>query len=81
MTTFEKLEKRIEKDTGYLLQDFRRTYRGKNQISGATWSWSAYCPEIGDQVGSEETATELLKRKEKLNISPPMGGHSSYSIF
>jgi len=67
MTTFERLAKRIEKDTGVKLHRFRRTYAGHWQKSNGNWVWGAY--EIDNEandVGSCYSATDLLKSKKPL---------------
>ena len=67
MKTFEKLAKRIYKDTGVKLINFRRTYAGKNAKSAGGWSWTAIDAENkANDVGSIDTATELLKSKKPL---------------
>ena len=72
MTTFERLAKRIEKDTGYKLIKFRRTYAGHWQKSGGNWVWGAYDAENeANDIGSCETATELLKSKKPLVYYEP----------
>ena len=72
MTTFEKLQKRIEKDTGIKLIKFRRTYAGHWQKSNGNWIWGAYNSENeADDIGSCYTATELLKSKKPLKLIYP----------
>jgi len=67
MTTFEKLAKRIKKDTGIELVNFRRTYAGHWQKSNGNWVWGAYDKDnFANDIGSTYTATELLKSKKKL---------------
>lgn len=67
MTTFEKLAKRIEKDTGIKLVRFRRTYAGHWQKANGNWIWGAYNAENdAHEIGSCYSATELLKSKKPL---------------
>lgn len=70
MTTFEKLQKRIQKDIGITLVNFRRTYAGHYQKSAGNWLWSAYDVEsTAHDVGSCYSATELLKSKKPLILN------------
>lgn len=67
MTTFERLAKRIKKDTGIELINFRRTYAGHWQKSNGNWIWGAQDAEnYANDIGSCYSATELLKSKKKL---------------
>jgi len=72
MATFEKLQKRIKKDTGITLIKFRRMYAGHWQKSNGGWVWGAYDEENeANDIGSCYTATELLKSKKPLLITSP----------
>lgn len=72
MTVFERLQKRIEKDTGVKLINFRRTYAGHWQKSQGGWIWGAYNAEnSADDIGSCYSATELLKSKKPLLLITP----------
>lgn len=72
MTTFEKLQKRIEKDCGIALIKFRRTYAGHWQKSNGNWIWGAYDKDNeSHDIGSIYTATELLKSKHPLLLHKP----------
>lgn len=78
MTTFEKLQARIEKDTGIKLVNFRRIYAGHWQRSNGSWLWGAYDAEnSAHDVGSCYTATELLKSKKPLVLSKPCWPYST----
>ena len=72
MTTFEKLQIKIKKDTGLELENFKRTYHGCLQKSSG-FSWVANLKNSNIQVGSMVTATELLK-KDKIEIIPDYYG-------
>jgi len=77
MTTFERLAKRIEKDTGLKLVGFRRTGAGYWQKAQGSWVWAAYNSEnLAHDVGSCYTATELLKSKEPLVLLKIGGPYS-----
>lgn len=72
MKTFEKLAKRIERDTGLKLIKFRRTYAGFHQRSAGNWVWAAYdADNEANDIGSTETATELLRSKKPLIYYKP----------
>jgi hypothetical protein len=72
LTTFERLAKRIKKDLGIDLINFRRTYAGHHQKSAGNWIWGAYNAEnAADDIGSCYSATELLKSKKKLILYEP----------
>ena len=73
MTTFERLKKKIKEQTGMRLEGFRRTRAGGNALAQGGSSWEAslipdgmeYSPyKIYLTVGSQYTATELLKAKK-----------------
>ena len=62
MTKFQRLAMRIKESFGYVLNDFKRTYAGKNMKAGGAFVWEA---KLGVYtVGSCWTVTELLKAKE-----------------
>lgn len=82
MKTFEKLAERIEKDTGLKLHKFRRTYAGFHQRSNGNWSWGAY--EINNEcndIGSQYSASKLLKSKKPLLVNYPGWPYSNEIIF
>ena len=75
MTTFERLQRKIKKQTGIRLEGFRRTRAGGNALAQGGSSWEASLLNDGQEyspyktchyitVGSYYTATELLKAKE-----------------
>jgi len=68
MRTFEKLAKRIKEDMGIELVDFYRTYAGINMKSSGAFVWAAKIKGSNKEVSSTVTATELLKRKEPLEL-------------
>lgn len=71
MTTFERLAIRIEKDCGLKLTDFRRTYVVYWQKSNGAYVWTARVKDSTKEIGSCETATDLLKSKTPLQTLPP----------
>jgi hypothetical protein len=71
MTTFEKLAIRIERDCGIQLVNFRRTYVGFWQKGNGAYVWTANYKDSVHEVGSCETATDLLKSKAPLQTIPP----------
>jgi len=76
MKTFERLAKRIEKDCGIKLEQFSRTYAGYWQRSNGAWVWDAYVDGC-ENIGSGESATELLKSKKPLILLPrSIRGHA-----
>lgn len=72
MTVFEKLAIKIEKDLGYKLINFERSYAGIHERSRGAFVWTANRSPSSGTVGSTTSATELLK-KDKLEI---VGGPS-----
>ena len=68
MTTFEKLAKRIKEDIGYNLIDFRRTYAGIHMRGSGAHVWIARIKETNTDISSTKTATELLKKKEPIEL-------------
>ena len=69
MTTFERLAKRINKDIGYELVDFKRTYAGIHMRGSGAFVWTATIKDSNAEISSTVTATELLKRKAPLAIA------------
>ena len=61
VTTFEKLKAKIFKDTGIKLEGFRRTYAGINMKGSGAFVWTAYIEGTNMDVGSGDSASELLK--------------------
>lgn len=76
MTTFERLAKRLKKDIGYDLVDFRRTYAGIHMRGSGAFVWVSKIKGTNTEISSTVTATELLKKKAPLEIlhNPAMGG-------
>lgn len=72
MTTFEKLAKKIEADTGLKVENLQRTYASRNQLEGWAWSWSGNIKNAFIRVGSWMSATDLLK-EETLEAKPSHG--------
>lgn len=71
MTVFERLQKRIEKDLGIRLVNFRRTYAGYWQKVRGGWVWGASYADSGHDIGSIYRATDLLKSKKLNKIGFP----------
>lgn len=84
MRTFEKLRLKIEKDTGWKLYDFRRTYAGHNMLSSGAPSWIAKVIDRGEKTTVEvwgcETATALLKQ-DKIEFAKGGSLGSPITIF
>jgi len=59
---FEKLRKKIINDTGIELVDFRRTYASREMMASGGYSWVDTHKEWRFDVGSINSAEELLKR-------------------
>ena len=67
MTIFERLAIKIEKDTGYKLVDFKRTYASIHQRGSGAFTWIATCPISKFTFGSGTPASDLLKQ-DKVGI-------------
>lgn len=68
MTTFERLAKRIKKDIGYNLVNFRRTYAGVHMRGSGAFVWIANIKGSNEQISSTVSAIELLRKKIPLEI-------------
>lgn len=66
-----RLCEKIEKELGIVCDPttFRRTYAGYWQRSVGAWSWSMRSVRSYREVGSQERASECVKRKYRLEIS------------
>lgn len=77
---FEQLKKRIEKDLGLKLVNFRRTYAGKHQKGSGAFVWTATDLKRNHIYGSGETATTLVNRTESLGIVEDLSRSVQYEI-
>lgn len=68
MKIFDKLKVRIEKELGLNLINFQRTYAGKHERFAGAFLWMAEEVDSALIYGSCETATNLLKKCEKLEV-------------
>jgi hypothetical protein len=68
MKTFEKLAKRLKKDIGYDLVDFKRTYAGIHMRGSGAFVWTAKIKGTNNLISSTITATELLQKKTPLHL-------------
>jgi len=62
LTTFDRLAIKINEDTGYQLEGFRRLYHGIHQRSSGAFVWTAKIKDGVIEFGSTVSATELLKQ-------------------
>lgn len=62
-STFEKLGEKIKSDLGIDAYNFTREYVGYWQRSGGAWVWSARTNNGPITIGSQWSATYLLKSK------------------
>jgi len=65
---FDRLKKRIKRDLGLELSNFRRTYAGKHQKGSGAFVWTASDLKTDKTYGSGESATTLVNRTEPLGI-------------
>jgi hypothetical protein len=63
-STFQKLAEKIKKDLDFDAFDFRREYVGYWQRSNGAWVWSAKTKNGPITIGSQWSATYLLKAKK-----------------
>lgn len=68
LTKFERLAKRIKKDMGYDLIDFRRTNAGVHMKGSGAFVWCAKIKDTNLDISSTITATELLKKEEPIRL-------------
>ena len=62
-TTFDKLQKKIERDLSLKANNFKRTYAGYWMQSQGAFKWTAVV-NGHFEIGSTYTAAELLKAKQ-----------------
>jgi hypothetical protein len=64
MTTFEKLALRIKNDLNREIENVRRVHSGRNMKASGANSWISNEVGCTIEIGSQHTATDLLKAKK-----------------
>lgn len=64
MNSFEKLQKRLHEELGLEVENLRRTYSGRNQLSTGSWCWVGNRKGSIQEIGSTNSVSSLLKAKK-----------------
>lgn len=67
MKIFEKLRLKLNKELNLNIPEdavFKRVRASKEQVSAGAWSWSCTFTDNYRQIGSQFTATEIIKAKK-----------------
>lgn len=64
LNSFQKLQKKLLNELGLEVENIRRTYSGRNQLSTGSWSWVGNRKGCIQEIGSTYTISEILKAKK-----------------